>query len=234
MTQELKRNEIEMAELERENAWKEMAKQVAHEIKNPLTPMKLAVQQLIISYKDKNKNFDEIFEKVSKTVLNQIDNLNVIASEFSRFARMPNFKMETMDIIPVIKDALDLFVEENVEINFSSDPEEAVVETDKFQLRRLIINMVRNSIQAEAEHLNILLKSDEEYYTLILDDDGKGVDQKHRQKIFDPGYTTKEKGMGIGLKLSKRFIEGIGGSISLTDKKEKGTKFRISFPHKNK
>ncbi len=232
MTQELKRNEIEMAELERENAWKEMAKQVAHEIKNPLTPMKLAVQQLIISYKDKNKNFDEIFEKVSKTVLNQIDNLNVIASEFSRFARMPNFKMETMDIIPVIKDALDLFVEENVEINFSSDPEEAVVETDKFQLRRLIINMVRNSIQAEAEHLNILLKSDEEYYTLILDDDGRGIDEKHRQKIFDPGYTTKEKGMGIGLKLSKRFIEGIGGSISLTDKKEKGTKFRISFPHK--
>ncbi len=232
MTQELKRNEIEMAELERENAWKEMAKQVAHEIKNPLTPMKLAVQQLIISYKDKNKNFDEIFEKVSKTVLNQIDNLNVIASEFSRFARMPNFKMETMDIIPVIKDALDLFVEENVEINFSSDPDEAVVETDKFQLRRLIINMVRNSIQAEAEHLNILLKSDEEYYTLILDDDGKGVDEKHRQKIFDPGYTTKEKGMGIGLKLSKRFIEGIGGNISLTDKKEKGTKFRISFPHK--
>ncbi len=72
-----------MAELERENAWKEMAKQVAHEIKNPLTPMKLAVQQLIISYRDKNKNFDEIFEKVSRTVLNQIDNLNVIASEFS-------------------------------------------------------------------------------------------------------------------------------------------------------
>jgi signal transduction histidine kinase len=139
-----------------------------------------------------------------------------------------------MDIIPIIKDALDLFVEENVEINFSSDPEEAVVETDKFQLRRLIINMVRNSIQAEAEHLNILFKSDEEYYTLILDDDGRGIDEKHRQKIFDPGYTTKEKGMGIGLKLSKRFIEGIGGSISLIDKKEKGTKFRISFPHKNK
>ena len=138
MTQELKRNEIEMAELERENAWKEMAKQVAHEIKNPLTPMKLAVQQLIISYKDKNKNFDSIFEKVSGTVLNQIDNLSVIASEFSRFARMPNFKLETMDIIPVIKDALDLFLEENVNIDFSTSLNEAVVETDKFQLRRLI------------------------------------------------------------------------------------------------
>ncbi len=232
MTQELKRNEIEMAELERENAWKEMAKQVAHEIKNPLTPMKLAVQQLIISYKDKNKNFDTIFEKVSGTVLNQIDNLNVIASEFSRFARMPNFKLETMDIIPVIKNALDLFIEENVNIEFSTGLNEAVVETDKFQLRRLIINMIRNSIQAEAQNINLSLKNDEDFFILIIDDDGKGIELQHREKIFDPGYTTKERGMGIGLKLSKRFIEGISGTISLADKKDKGTKFRISIPRK--
>ena len=230
MTQELRRNEIEMAELERENAWKEMAKQVAHEIKNPLTPMKLAVQQLIISYKDKNRNFDEIFEKVSRTVLNQIDNLNVIASEFSRFARMPNFKLEVMDIVPVIKDALDLFVEENVEITFTAETKEAIVEADKFQLRRLIINMIRNSIQAEAENINLSLKKDEDFYKIVIDDDGKGVDTQHREKIFEPGYTTKERGMGIGLKLSKRFIEGIGGTISLADKIEKGAKFRITIP----
>jgi nitrogen fixation/metabolism regulation signal transduction histidine kinase len=230
MTRELKTNEIEMAELERENAWKEMAKQVAHEIKNPLTPMKLAVQQLIISFRDKNKNFEDIFEKVARTVLNQIDNLNIIASEFSRFARMPNFKLETMDIIPIIKDALDLFVEENVEITFSNELKEAVVEADKFQLRRLIINMIRNSIQAEAENIILSLKKDEDSYKLVIDDDGKGIDPLHRDKIFEPGYTTKERGMGIGLKLSKRFIEGIGGTISLADKKEKGAKFRITFP----
>ncbi len=230
MTQELKRNEIEMAELERENAWKEMAKQVAHEIKNPLTPMKLAVQQLIISYKDKNKNFDSIFEKVSKTVLNQIDNLNVIASEFSRFARMPNFKLEVMDIIPVIKDALNLFVEEDVEIIYLSELKEAIADADKFQLRRLIINMIRNSIQAEAELIDISLKKEDGFFILTINDDGKGIGEEHREKIFEPGFTTKERGMGIGLKLSKRFIEGIGGSITLNDKAEKGTKFRISIP----
>ncbi len=230
MTQELKRNEIEMAELERENAWKEMAKQVAHEIKNPLTPMKLAVQQLIISYKDKNKNFEEIFEKISRTVLNQIDNLSVIASEFSRFARMPNFKLETMDIIPVITNALDLFVDENVKINFLTGLPEAVVEADRFQLRRLLINMIRNSIQAEAENINLSIKKDENNFILIIDDDGKGIDIQHREKIFEPGYTTKERGMGIGLKLSKRFIEGIGGTITLEDKKEKGAKFGITIP----
>ncbi len=143
---------------------------------------------------------------------------------------MPNFKLETMDIIPVIKNALDLFIEENVNIDFSTGLDEAVVETDKFQLRRLIINMIRNSIQAEAQNINLSLKSDEEFFILIIDDNGKGIDLQHREKIFDPGYTTKEKGMGIGLKLSKRFIEGIGGTISLADKKDKGTKFRISIP----
>lgn len=230
MTQELKRNEIEMAELERENAWKEMAKQVAHEIKNPLTPMKLAVQQLIISYKDKNKSFDSIFEKVSKTVLTQIDNLNLIASEFSRFARMPNFKLEVMDIIPVIKDSLNLFLEEDVEIHFLSELKEAVVEADKFQLRRLIINMIRNSIQAKAEVIDLEIKKEEEHFILTINDDGKGIEEENREKIFEPGFTTKEKGMGIGLKLSKRFIEGIGGTIIFVHKVEKGAKFRIIIP----
>jgi signal transduction histidine kinase len=230
MTQELKKNEIEMAELERENAWKEMARQVAHEIKNPLTPMKLAVQQLIISYRDKSKNFDSIFEKVSKTVLNQIDNLSVIASEFSRFARMPNFKLEVMDIIPVIRDAVNLFLEENVEINFLTPLKKAVAESDNFQLRRLIINMIRNSVQAEAEHIEISLNNEEEFYILVIDDDGKGIEAPHREKIFEPGYTTKPKGMGIGLKLSKRFIEGIGGTIILANKAGRGARFRITIP----
>ena len=116
MTNQLQKNQAELAEMEREIAWKEMAKQVAHEIKNPLTPMKLAVQQLIASYKDKKGNFDSLFEKLSSTVLNQIESLSLIASEFSRFARMPNFKLEKIDLIPVIKDTANLFLDENIKI----------------------------------------------------------------------------------------------------------------------
>src|ERR1035441_7497673 len=101
MVGELKNNQNELAEFEREKAWKEMAKQVAHEIKNPLTPMKLSIQQLIISVKDKKTNFEEIFEKLSNTILNQIENLNQIASEFSKFARMPRINLEEIDLLSV-------------------------------------------------------------------------------------------------------------------------------------
>ncbi len=90
--------------------------------------------------------------------------------------------------------------------------------------------MIRNSIQAEAENINLSLKKDEDFYKIAIDDNGKGVDMQHREKIFEPGYTTKERGMGIGLKLSKRFIEGIGGTITLAEKIEKGAKFRITIP----
>ena len=150
MTTELRKNQIEITEMERENAWKEMAKQVAHEIKNPLTPMKLAVQQLIISYKDKTKNFDTIFEKVSSTILNQIENLSLIASEFSRFAKMPSLKLETLDLLNTINETTNLFVEEKIKINVNTNLNSAVVDADKTQLRRLFINLVRNAIQANA------------------------------------------------------------------------------------
>ena len=230
MTKELQKNQVELAELERENAWKEMAKQVAHEIKNPLTPMKLAVQQLVVSYKDKNKNFDGIFEKVSSTILNQIENLSVIASEFSRFARMPNFKLERMDLLPVINDAVNLFVEEKINIEIKTPLPEAIVEADDSQIRRLFINFIRNSIQAKADKIEISLEPDDNYYALIISDNGMGIPDEIKDKIFESNFTTKSKGMGLGLKLAKRFIEGINGSIAIINKPNSGAAFRIVIP----
>ena len=230
MTTELQKNQVEMAELERENAWKEMAKQVAHEIKNPLTPMKLAVQQLIISYKDKNKNFDNIFGKVSTTLLNQIESLSQIATEFSRFARMPHYKIEKIDLIAVINDTLNLFVEENIQIMFEQNISYAVIEGDKVQLRRLLINLIRNSIQAHASKLNISSKINNNSIELYLTDNGTGIPEGFRDKIFESNFTTKEKGMGLGLKLAKRFIESINGQINLVSSSDPGTTFKISIP----
>ncbi len=230
MTKELQKNQNELAELERENAWKEMAKQVAHEIKNPLTPMKLAVQQLMVSYRDKNKNFETIFEKVSNTILSQIENLSLIASEFSRFARMPHFNIEEVDLISVIRDTINLFGDEQIKIEIKGNVNSALIEADKNQFRRLIINLIRNSIQASANKVEIKIESEVDQFILVISDNGKGIPEEIHGKIFESNFTTKNKGMGLGLKLAKRFIEGINGSISLIKNESPGAAFKISIP----
>ena len=234
MTRELQKNQIELAELERENAWKEMAKQVAHEIKNPLTPLKLSVQQLIASFKDKSDRFDSVFEKVTQTILGQIENLSSIATEFSRFAKMPSLKLEEIDLLPVVKDTLNLFADEKVNIKFTNEVESAIIEADVNQLRRMIINLIRNSIQAQSTEIIIQLKLKDTNFVLLFSDNGKGIHEKDKDKIFEPSFTTKKKGMGIGLKLIKRFLEGINGNIVLKETSDKGTTFEISIPMMNK
>ncbi|GAB6282197.1 MAG: hypothetical protein STSR0008_09410 [Ignavibacterium sp.] len=233
MTQDLKRSQEELAELERENAWKEMAKQVAHEIKNPLTPMKLTLQQLITSYKDKTKNFDELFDKITTTILNQIDNLNQIASEFSRFAKMPNINLETIDLIKSINEIIYLFNDEKCKINFQTTLIEAFVNADNSQFKRVLINLIRNSIQANAKVININLESNSSDYVLHIIDNGKGIPLEYQNKIFETNFTTKKSGMGIGLKLSKKFIENINGKIYLEYSYSGNTSFVIELPKIN-
>jgi two-component system nitrogen regulation sensor histidine kinase NtrY len=233
MTSELQKNQNDIAELERENAWKEMAKQVAHEIKNPLTPMKLSVQQLVAAYDDKKTEFDEILKKLSLAILNQIDNLSLIASEFSSFAKMPSLKLEEFNLIPVIKDTIHLFGDEEAKIKFISNVEKAIVESDNSQMRRMFINLIRNSIQAKAQVITINFTSENNYSIIDISDDGIGVTPENQNKIFETNFTTKEKGLGLGLKLIKRFLENTGGEIKLLSSYSAGTVFRIKLPVKS-
>jgi nitrogen fixation/metabolism regulation signal transduction histidine kinase len=230
MTNELKKNQSELAELEREAAWKEMAKQVAHEIKNPLTPMKLSVQQLMASFRDKNPKFNEIFEKVSSTILNQIESLSSIASEFSRFAKMPSYKIEAVELGSAASDVINLFTDEAVNIKLKVEDNLPRVSADNSQVRRLLINLIRNSIQAEATEINISLKSVNTFCELLIEDNGKGILPENKDKIFEQNFTTKAAGMGLGLKLAKRFLDGIGGTIELIEKEKPGTIFKILIP----
>lgn len=230
MIRQLKKNQVELGEMEREIAWKEMARQVAHEIKNPLTPMKLAVQQLVIAYKDKSVKFDAIFEKVTKTVISQIETLNNIASEFSSFARMPNLKMENLDIRLVIDDAVNLFLEEKVKINVNKYGIYYKVAADKDQLKRTLINLIRNSIQAGASSIIINLYEDNELVNLEIADNGSGIPAENLNRVFEPNFSTKEKGMGLGLKMAKKFIEGIKGKICIVESNSSGTKFLLQIP----
>ncbi len=229
MIRQLKKSQTELAELERENAWKEMARQVAHEIKNPLTPMKLAVQQLVIAYKDRSVKFDSIFDRVSKTIINQIDTLSNIASEFSSFARMPKPKLEKINLILSLEEVRNLFIDEKVNISLSYNDEDIIVEADKDHFKRTFINLIRNSIQAKANTIDLKIETNEHDVNIRICDNGKGIPEELISRIFEPNFTTKEKGMGLGLKLAKKFLESINARIFIESSGDKGTCILISM-----
>jgi len=231
MTDELKKNQIELAELERESAWKEMAKQVAHEIKNPLTPMKLTLQQLIFTFKEKREDFDKLFDKVSSTILSQIENLNQIASEFSRFAKMPSMNFEKFDLMILLTELSNIYLNEKIKINISADSNEYVIENDKNQLSRIFINLIRNSIQASGNLINILIKKSDKYLEIYFEDNGKGISEEFRDKIFLENFSTKKQGMGLGLKIAKKYLNSVNGDIILVNSSQKGTTFKIILPY---
>jgi nitrogen fixation/metabolism regulation signal transduction histidine kinase len=230
MTSELQKNQVEIAELERENAWKEMARQVAHEIKNPLTPMKLSIQQMVAAHKDKRKDFGSLFVKLAHSVLNQIDNLSLIASEFSTFAKMPSINLEVVELVPIVNDTINLFTDERINFSIKIPDAPILIEADKSQLRRMAINLIRNSIQAEATSIDIEISENENVVSIRIKDNGNGIDEENKSKIFKPNFTTKDKGMGLGLKLTKRFLQRLNGNIQLIESSPAGTTFAIIIP----
>ncbi len=231
MTGELQRAQSELAIFERESAWKDFARQVAHEIKNPLTPMKLTIQQLMATYRDKSPNFDVIFQKVTTTVLNQIETLNQIASEFSRYARMPGALYSKIDLLEVLQETVTLFQNEKIAIRLTAgDLATAMINGDASQLRRSFINFVRNSIEAKAKSIEFSIREQDEQYVISVSDDGAGVAGEMETKIFEKSFTTKTTGMGLGLSIAKRSIENGGGSIVLDSTVTKGATFIITYP----
>ena len=160
-------------------------------------------------------NLMTYLKKLSQAILNQIENLSLIASEFSSFAKMPSLKLEEFDLIPVIKDTIHLFGDEEAEIKFNSEIEKVLVESDNSQMRRMFINLIRNSIQAKAGIINIDLSVEDRNSIINISDNGNGISSENQNKIFEANFTTKEKGLGLGLKLIKRFLENTNGEIKL-------------------
>ena len=232
----LEESATKLARSERENAWREMAKQVAHEIKNPLTPLKLGVQLLEKSWKEKDPNFELKFNKFSKSFIEQIESLSKIASEFSNFAKMPDTKLEQTAILPVIEQAREVFRSaENVEITVTNKNEiNAYIQADRDQLLRTFNNLFKNAIEAidadAACNINVLLYNDNKNAYIEIKDNGKGIPAVLHDKIFVPNFTTKTSGTGLGLAFVKQAIENAGGNITFTSVAEKGTTFYLSFP----
>ncbi|WP_158798675.1 HAMP domain-containing sensor histidine kinase [Pedobacter sp. L105] len=227
---------VKLAKSERESAWREMAKQVAHEIKNPLTPLKLGVQLLEKSWKENDPNFALKFERFYKSFIEQIDSLATIASEFSNFAKMPDTKLEQLLLIPIIEQSRDVFIHtKNAEIYiFNLTNREVLVLGDKDQLLRSFNNLMKNAIEAATMKdkclIQIKITNDSDYVWVEVGDNGKGIDSDLQEKIFVPNFTTKSSGTGLGLAFVKQAVENAGGTVNFESAEATGTVFYLSFP----
>lgn len=234
MIDALEESAQKLASSEREQAWREMAKQVAHEVKNPLTPMRLSVQSFQRMFDPKDPEIHKKVDEYSKTLIQQIDTMSKIAEAFSNFAKMPAQNLEQLDIVEVVERALEIFPSEN--IKFSATSSEIIAIADKDQINRIVNNLVKNAIQSVPENkipdIEVELSEKDEHVYIKVKDNGSGIDDTISQKIFEPKFTTKTSGMGLGLPMIKNIIETYNGSISYDTTKGKGTVFVVSFPIK--
>lgn len=235
MIEELQKSAVLLARSERETAWREMAKQVAHEIKNPLTPMKLSIQHLQRTWKNKDDDRDQKIERITATLIEQIDALSTIASEFSSFAKMPSGVSEKVDMRNVVENCIALFKESSdTEIVFNGFADEAFVYADKEQLIRVCNNLLKNAMQAIPEdrkgRIEVSLMQIDGQLLMKIRDNGTGIAEDAMSKIFTPNFTTKSAGMGLGLAMVKSIVETFGGRIWFETSKGSGTTFFVSLP----
>ncbi|HJS01111.1 MAG TPA: ATP-binding protein [Flavobacterium sp.] len=233
MVDKLEDSATKLAQSEREQAWREMAKQVAHEIKNPLTPMRLTVQNYQRRFDLNDPKAKEKLDDFAKTLIQQIDTMSSVAGAFSNFASMPAQQNETLNVVKIVQLALDIFNEDFIHFSFSE--EEIIASLDRTQLIRVITNLVKNAIQAipeeqEKKDIFVSVYKDENNAIILVKDNGKGITEQNKARIFEPKFTTKSSGMGLGLAIIKNIIENYNGTITFKSEEGKGTEFLVSFP----
>jgi two-component system nitrogen regulation sensor histidine kinase NtrY len=236
MVDEIEESTHKLANSEREYAWREMAKQIAHEIKNPLTPMKLNVQQLLKSWNDKVPGFEKKLERFTFNQIEYIDNLSSIASAFSSFAKLPGTNPMEVNLLSQIKTTLELFKNTDNIIFHVHWPikSKILIYADKEHLNGIFSNLFKNGIQSippEREGLisiNFDLSIDK--VVVAISDNGTGIPEELKGKLFTPNFTTKSSGMGLGLSIVKKYIEGANGRIWFESEPEEGSVFYVELP----
>jgi signal transduction histidine kinase len=238
MVDEIGESAQKLANSEREYAWREMARQIAHEIKNPLTPMKLNVQQLLKSWHDKAPGFEKRLENFSNNQIEYIDNLSTIATAFSSFAKMPGNNPAEVDLKEQVRTSLELFKNtDNVQFNVEWPAEtRVVVFADREHLNGIFSNLIKNGIQSIPQGtegvIGIRMEIKGNRVVVTISDNGSGIPEEIRGKMFTPNFTTKSSGMGLGLSIVKRYVENAGGRIWFESESGKGTMFCVELPVK--
>ncbi|MEP7279658.1 MAG: HAMP domain-containing sensor histidine kinase [Bacteroidota bacterium] len=235
MLNKLEASAAQLAKSEREGAWREMARQVAHEIKNPLTPMKLSIQYLQKAIDNNSPNIKEMTSGVARTLIEQIDHLSKIAADFSQFANIGNPKSEVFDLHEMLHSLSSLYMAtENLEFEWYPVPHRIILFSDKTQLNRLFTNLLQNAVEAcdNIENKKIVMSEElEEGYIIIkIADNGHGIPQQLQEKIFIPNFTTKSSGTGLGLAMSKNIIEQAKGELWFETKENGGSVFFVKIP----
>jgi nitrogen fixation/metabolism regulation signal transduction histidine kinase len=216
-----------------------MAKQVAHEIKNPLTPMKLSIQHLKRSVKVADDESADKLDRVTKSLIEQIDALTKIANEFSNFAKMPKANESELNLTEIVESAVAVFSEyDEHEIELiNSVNEDAIIWADKDLLLRVFNNLIKNAIQAagvdQSALVQISISESADTYEVAVRDNGIGIAEEAQDRIFVPYFTTKSTGTGLGLAMSKQMVENMKGSIRFESELRVGTTFYVTFPKFN-
>jgi nitrogen fixation/metabolism regulation signal transduction histidine kinase len=234
MVRKLEESAAVFAKSEREGAWREMARQVAHEIKNPLTPMKLSIQYLQKAINNNSDNIKELTAGVANTLVEQIDHLSKIAADFSQFANIGNPRNETFDLHETLRPLTALYeTTENIMFKWVPVHEKVMVNADKTQLNRLFTNLLQNALEACHKEKRIISVSEELNGNSVLvkvTDNGEGIPASTQSKIFIPNFTTKSSGTGLGLAMSKTIVEQAKGKIWFTTEVGEGTTFFVELP----
>ncbi len=224
-----------LAKSEREGAWREMARQVAHEIKNPLTPMKLSLQYLQKAISNNTDNVKELTSSVAQTLVEQINHLNQIAGEFSQFANIGNPRNEVFDLHEVLYVVTQLYgVNDRVHLDCTPLPNPVLINADRTHINRLFTNLIQNAIQAVPEDKMAIIEVEEELrgnkILVKVKDNGLGIPEQMRSKIFTPNFTTKTSGTGLGLAMCKGIVEQAKGEIWFETKAGEGSTFFVELP----
>jgi nitrogen fixation/metabolism regulation signal transduction histidine kinase/HAMP domain-containing protein len=236
MVRKLDQSVQSLAKSEREGAWREMARQVAHEIKNPLTPMKLSIQFLQKAISEDAPNKKELSNRMAATLIEQIDQLARIAGDFSQFANIGNIQLNYIDLGELIESLVVLYqANDDIHFYWQLPTNKAIIYADKLQINRLFTNLLQNAIEAGAEkangiHIHIDLKNENNKAIVVIRDESGGISDLMMPHIFSPNFTTKTAGTGLGLAICKGIVEKANGQIQFTSKEGVGTSFTIQFP----
>lgn len=224
----------ELAKTEREGAWRNMAKQIAHEIKNPLTPMKLNIQHLERTMDRDSGKWTNQFHKTCSILLDEIDNLSKIASSFSDFANISNKDFKKIELIGIIRNTIELFSNSTTNIKFTTNFDKIFTFASEKQMKSVVVNIINNAIYAIKDvsdgEINVFISKDSYFTTIQIVDNGEGVSNEIKGKLFEPQFTTKTSGMGLGLAICKEIIGNANGEIWFKSEEKKGTSFYIKLP----